>query len=234
MRFHTIGLGVALGGFGLLGIATAAPHAEAPGTVTGKVELPPAPELAPMAQQGFVARSENSMQNPQPPPLAPFMFVVLDGATAAAPPQVNWELVGESFGHPVVAAMAGADVVIKNSSKTSRALVSVEDPSLLSNEVLNPSGAKTIHVAAGKVYTVRDPEATYVWGRIVAVTTPYIGYLDANGKFDIPDVPDGSYRIRVFYKDAWLDVEQTVAITPKTKTENVTVRVTSLKPAAAK
>jgi hypothetical protein len=213
-------------------VARAAPAGT--GTVAGKVELPQGPELPAMAQPGFVPRSENAMQTPLATPVAPYVFVMLDGAAPSAPPQVNWDLVGESFAHPVLAAMAGADVVIKNSSKSSRTLAVDEDPKLLGNDVLNPSGAKTIHVAAGKVYTVHDADAAYVRGRIVAVATPYIGYLDAGGKFEIADVPDGTYKLRVYYKDGWLDVEQTVAVTPKAKKPEVTVKVASLKTAAEK
>jgi hypothetical protein len=204
------------------------------GTVAGRVELPPGSELPAMAQPGFVPRSENAMQTPLATPVAPYTFVMLDGAPPSAPPQVNWDLVGESFAHPVLAAMAGAEVVIKNGSKSSRTLAVDEDPKLLGNDVLNPSGAKTIHVAAGKVYTVHDADAAYVRGRIVAVATPYIGYLDGSGRFDIADVPDGTYKLRVYYKDGWLDTDQTVTVTPKTKKLEVTVKVTSLKTAAEK
>jgi hypothetical protein len=209
----------------------AAPVTAAAGTVTGKLDLPPAPELAPMAQPGFVARSENALQPPQLAPLAPFVFIVLDGQTNVAPPQVNWDLVGDSFVHPVVAAMAGADVVIKNASKTEH-LLGCDDPKVMANELLNPNGAKTIRVEANKTYVFRDPEAPYVSGRLVTVSTPYIGYIDAAGKFDIPDVPDGTYHVRVYYKDGWLDVEQAVTMTAKIKTESITVKVATLKPAA--
>jgi hypothetical protein len=207
----------------------------AAGTVTGKLELPPGPELPQMTQPGFVARSENAMQTPLATPVAPYVFVLLDGTPPGAPPQVNWDLLGESFAHPVVAAMAGAEVVIKNGSKTSRTLTVDEDPKLLGNEVLNPSGAKTIRVAAGKAYTVHDIDAAYVRGRIIPVPTPYIGYLDATGKFDITDVPDGTYKLRVYYKDGWLDVDQNVTITAKKpKVDLAAVKVTSLKTAAEK
>jgi hypothetical protein len=221
---------LALASAAVAALATSA----AAGSVGGKIELPPGPELPAMAQPGFVARSENAMQTPLATPVAPYVFVMLDGAAPSAPPQVNWDLVGESFSHPVLAAMAGAEVVIKNGSKSSRTLAVDEDPKLLGNDVLNPSGAKTIHVPAGKVYTVHDADAAYVRGRIVAVATPYIGYLDAAGRFEIPDVPDGTYKLRVYYKDGWLDAEQTVAITAKAKKVEVTVKVTSLKTAAEK
>jgi hypothetical protein len=206
--------------------ANAAPSVGA--TINGKLELPPPPELPPMSPQGFVARSENALQQPQPPPLAPLVFVVLEGTTAAPAPQVNWDLVGESFSHTVVAAMAGAEVVIKNASRTPRNLTCAEDSKLL-GEVINPSGAKTIHVEKDKTYTIRVADAPYVWGRIIVTGTPYIGYIDATGKFEIPEVPEGSYTLRVYYKDGWLDVSQPVNIAAKAKTESVTVKVAALK-----
>jgi hypothetical protein len=202
-------------------------------TVTGKLDLPAAPELPAMSRPGFVPRAENALRAPQTQPVAPFVVVVLDGATSSAPPQVNWDLLGDSFSHPVIAAMAGADVVIKNASHTPHTLSTVDDKSL-AGELLNPGGGKTLHVDAGKTYTVHDPDAPYVWGRVVVVATPYIGYLDANGKFEIPDVPEGSYKLRVFYKDGWVDVDKdTVTVPAKGKMGEVTAKVTSLKPAAA-
>nr|HEX4312634.1 hypothetical protein [Kofleriaceae bacterium] len=203
-------------------------------TVTGKLELPAAPELPPMTRQGFVPRAENALRAPQPQAVAPYVVVVLDGTPGGAAPQVSWSLLGDAFSHPVIAAMAGADVVITNTSHTPRTLSTVEDKTL-SGELLNPTGGKTLHVEAGKTYTVHDPDAPYVWGRIVVVATPYIGYLDATGKFEIPDVPEGTYKLRVYYKDGWVDVDRdTVTVPAKGKPVDASAKVASLKPGAAK
>ena len=139
----------------LLGSAPA--HA---GTLIGKLELPPTPERPPPVTRGFLDRVENPLATVRPYAPTTQMVIVVEGdEKPVSPPQVNWELVGESFSRPIIAAPAGAEVVIKNVSRTARTLVALEDPKLLVG-VINPTGPKSFRVTEpGKIFTITDRDA---------------------------------------------------------------------------
>jgi len=52
----------------------------------------------------------------------------------------------------------------------------------------------------GKVYTIVDADAPHLVGTLVVVNTPFVGYVDENGRFEINDVPAGPYKLRVWYR----------------------------------
>jgi hypothetical protein len=192
------------------------------GVVVGKLDLPPAPERAPVATRGFLDRTENPLAPVRPVTVTPLMLVVLEAAESpkpAAPGQVSWDLVGDSFAHPVIGAPVGAEVVIKNVSKVARTLVAVEDPKLVPSGPINPTGPKSFRVTEPKIYTITDKDAPHLMGKLVVVTSAYVTNVDDAGKFELSDVPEGSYKLRVFYKDAWLEGVTDVNVGGKGKTE---------------
>lgn len=190
------------------------------GSVGGKLELPPPPERPPAATKGFLERVENPLAPPRPLALTPLMIVVLEGAAKpSSPGQVTWELVGESFARPVIAAPVGAEVVIKNVSSTARTLVATEDPELVPQGPINPSGSKSFRAAQAKVYTIGDHDAPHLTGRLVVVDTPFVAKVDDAGKFEFADVPEGSYKLRIYYKDGWLEGSTDVQVGAKGKTD---------------
>jgi hypothetical protein len=172
------------------------------GTVVGRLELPPAPERGPVVARGFVDRVENPLADIRKPSLAPYLVVALvgDQKQGGAPAQVNYDLVGESFVRPVVAVPVGAEVVIKNLTKIARSLVAAEDPKLVAGP-LNPTGTKSFRAAQEAIYTLGDKDAPHLRGKIVVVPTTHVAHLDDAGRFEMADVPDGSYHLRVFYYD---------------------------------
>lgn len=195
------------------------------GPVVGKLELPAAPERAPQATKGFLDRVENPLAPARPVSVTPYIVVTLEGGEkSAAPGQVTWELVGESFARPVIGAPAGAEVVIKNTSRTARTLVAAEDKNLVPAGPINPTGPKSFRVPNPAVYTIGDPDAPHLKGKIVVTSSPFVSSVDDAGKFEFSDVPEGSYKLRVFYKDAWLDTTTDVVVEKKGKTE-VTAKV---------
>jgi hypothetical protein len=204
----------------LAGAIASSAHA---GTVTGKLELPPAPERPAPATRGFLDRTENPLAALRPVNPAPYLVIVLEGGTPpAAPPQVTWDLVGESFNKPVLAVPAGTEVVIRNQSQTARTLVAAEDPNLITKAQLNPPpGTKEFKVGpAGTVYTIGDPDVPHLKGRIIVVGTPFITTPDETGKFELPDVPEGNYKLRIYYKDGWLQrTDDSVTVPAKGKLE---------------
>jgi hypothetical protein len=176
------------------------------GTLVGKLELPPTPERPPAATRGFLDRAENPLATVRPYYPTTQMVIIVEGEEKpVTPPQVTWELVGESFSRPIVAAPAGAEIVIKNVSRTARTLVALEDPKLLVG-VINPTGPKSFRVTeAGKVFTITDRDAPHLKGKVVVVNTQYIAYPDESGKFEITDIPAGSYKLKIWYRDNWLE-----------------------------
>ncbi len=212
------------------------PSAASAGTLVGKLELPQAPERPPAASKGFLDRVENPLAPVQPTAIARQMVVVVEGdEKPATPPQVTWDLVGDSFARPVIAAPAGAEVVIKNSSKTAHTLVAKEDAKLVPPGPINPTGPKSFRATdPGKVYTITDPDAPYLQGKLVVVNTQFIAYPDDSGKFEIADIPPGAYKVKIWYRDGWLDrPDDSVTVNPKGKTE-LSSKITALAPPAAK
>jgi hypothetical protein len=196
--------------------------------VAGKLELPAAPKHAPPAVKGFIDRLENPKKPVQDANVGSYMLVVLEGdAKPEAPGQVTWDLVGESFARPVVGAPIGADVVIKNCKVCpARTLTAVEDPKLLAPGPINPTGPKSFRVPEPRVYTIVDKDAPHLVGRVVGVATPFIATVDHTGRFDFPDVPEGTYKLRIFYKTNWIDrPDDTVTVAAKGKTDLGTVKV---------
>jgi hypothetical protein len=189
------------------------------GTLIGKIDLPPVSRPEP-ATHGFLDRAENPLAPVKPYSVAPLLFVELVGEEKpAAPPQVNWILAGESFDRPVIAAPAGAEVVIKDDSKTPRTLVAKEDAKLISPGPINPGTTKSFRANdVGKVYTIVDADAPHLVGTLVVVNTPFVGYVDESGRFEINDVPAGPYKLRVWYRGKPIErADDDIAIAAKGK-----------------
>jgi hypothetical protein len=212
------------------------PSAARAGTLVGKLELPAAPERPAAATKGFLDRVENPLAPVQPINVPKLIVIVVEGdEKPATPPQVTWDLVGNSFARPVIAAPSGAEVVIKNLSKTAHTLVAKEDPKLIPPGPINPTGPKSFRAGdPGKVYTIGDPDASYLVGKLVVVNTQFIAYPDDSGKFEIADIPPGAYKVKIWYRDGWLErPDDTVQVNPKGKTE-LNPKITSLTPPAGK
>lgn len=193
------------------------------GVLYGKIELPARlPERAAPASKAFLDRIENPFLPVQSENLMQHMVVVAEGeAKPESPPQVTWELVGESFSRPVIAAPLGAEVVIKNQSRASRTLAAAEDPKLLPLGPMNPTATKSFRVTeANKVFTIGDKDAPHLIGRVVVVPSQYIAYPDESGRFEISEVPAGTYKVKIWYRTGWLQKQDDqVTVAAKAKTE---------------
>jgi hypothetical protein len=205
-----------------LTVSASAGHA---GTVTGRLELPPAERRDASATRGYLDPTDNAILPVQMFQPTALMLVVLETSAPveiAAPPQASYDLKGESFVRPVLAVVKGQEVVIRNSGLTARSLVAKEDPNLIPKGTLNVTGTKSFRVAeAGKIFTIVDPSVPHLVGRIVSVATPYHAILDREGRFTFDDVPAGTYKARVFFRDRWLtaETEVTVAKGPRARSE---------------
>jgi len=200
-----------------------AAHAAPATSIGGKLELPSTlPERPPLVMKGFLDRTENQLAPIKPIAATSQMVVVLEGdEKPVSPPQVVIELLGETFSRKVVAAPAGAEVVIKHLSKQARTLVAAEDPKLVPQGPINPTGPKSFRVAdPGKVYNIGDKDAPHLTLRIVTINTPFYAYPDESGRFNIDNVPPGNYKLKVWYGTGWIErPDDAVEVGPKGKTE---------------
>jgi hypothetical protein len=184
------------------------PAIAAAGNVSGKIDLPPGGAGAPpVRSKGFLDRSDNPHLPARAMDPMPQLVVVLVGgdAPASAPPQVVWELLGESFARPVLPVAAGTPVLIKNLGKGSPVLRATEAPDLIQPGPINPRAGKELKVGAGPVYTITDPSAPYLVGRIVVMPSRLFATPDSAGRFDIADVPPGAYTLRIWFRDGWIE-----------------------------
>jgi len=202
-------------------LAFAAPASA--GVLYGKIEFPARlPERAPPATRAFLDRIENPFLPVRAEPFTRDMVVVAEGETKpAAPAQVIWELVGESFARPVIAVPVGAEVVIKNQSRTARTLAAAEDPKLLPLGPMNPTATKSFRAAeAGKSFTVGDKDAPHLVGRMVIVPTQYVAYPDESGRFEVADIPTGNYKVKIWFRTGWVQrPDDEISVAAKGKTE---------------
>lgn len=196
----------------LMGLAATA----SAGSVTGKVDLPASEKRESAGVRGYLDPADNAILPVQPFNPAPFMLVVLEAQQpidVTAPPLATYELRGESFSKAVLGVVKGQEVVIRNSSLGPRTLVAKEDAALIPKGTLNVTGTRSFRVAeAGKIYTIVDDSLPYLRGVIVSVASPYHATLDRDGRFAFDDVPAGSYKARVFYRDHWLATETSVTV----------------------
>lgn len=190
------------------------------GGVSGRLDLPAPPERPPVAPRGFLDRVENPLTPVRPVNVGPYLAVVLEGeARPQSPGQVAWELGGDAFGKPLLVVPVGAEVLITNTSGTPRTLTALEDPKLLEASPLAPSSSRSFRALEPRVYTITDKDAPHLRGKVLVVPTPYFALVEVSGArlehgaFQLADVAEGTYKLRVFYRDGWIDrPDETVAV----------------------
>jgi hypothetical protein len=195
-------------------LAPAAARADA-GAVTGTVQLadPAKRGEPPIRSEGFVKRARNALKAPRPFDPTPELIVVLVGGNAApedtvAPDRpVRYTIVGESFDTPILPVVVGSVVEVKNSGRNSPRLYSPGHEDFVPGDPVNPKGErKTKKVETPAVsYELRDRDSAHLSGRIVAFPHRYFARLGPGGKFEIKDVAAGSWNVRVWYANGWVD-----------------------------
>jgi hypothetical protein len=220
----------------LLVSLTFAPAIADAGALVGRVDAPELPERPPPQQPGFLDRIENPIAPLHKPDARRYIVIVLEGdEKPAAPAAVPWELSTESFVRPVIAAPAGADITIRNVTKQLHRIVvrdGGKDTKLVDASQMSENDARTFKpTEVGKVYTVVDPDSPHVRGTVVVVNSSFIGYANDDGRYEIGDVPDGSYKVRVYAslpatlvpggRNGWIELDAanaTVTVGKKGKT----------------
>jgi hypothetical protein len=180
----------------------------AAGTVSGRLELPPAPPRPPSAAHGFLEALPNLLAKIRVTDPTPWMFVMLDAGTPmpAATKPVEIDIIGERFSQTLVPLPANAELVIKNASKNTRFLGISEAPQLLKKVPLNPTNTQSFRPEkAGDVYTIRDSDAPHLSATVVVTPSAWVAPVSSDGKFDFANVPEGKYTLKVYYKSGWID-----------------------------
>jgi hypothetical protein len=202
-------------------LAMAAPAAA--GTVSGKLELPPgAPDRPPVRGKAFVDRTPNPLAPVRQVNPLPAIIISLEPAptTQFAPPPpaaVNWDLLGESFARPVLPVRIGGEVRIRNKGRTAPVLVAAGKPTLLIKKPLNPTAEITFipGTEPGPIEII-DEASPHLKARIVVMGSPFFATPNTKGEFEIANVPEGEWVVKVWYDTGWLDrPDETITVGEK-------------------
>jgi len=202
------------------------------GGVAGRLDLPEPPARPPVVHRGFLDRTENALRPIRDVNVGPYLAVVLEGeARPQAPGQVPWELAGDSFGKPLLVVPVGAEILITNTSSATHTLAALEDPKLLDPAPITPTQTKSFRVSEPRLYTITDKATPHLRGRVLVVPTPYFAIVETSGaklergSFQIADVAEGSYKVRVFYRDGWIDRPDDTVNVPAKRNVDVTLKI---------
>jgi hypothetical protein len=182
------------------------------GPVSGKLELPPgAPDRPPVRGKAFIDRTPNPLAPVRQVDPLPLIIIALEPApTTTFPPPppaaVIWDLLGESFARPVLPVRIGGEVLIRNKGRSSPVLVAPGKPDLLIKKPLNPT-AEMIFIPGKEPGPVQitDESAPHLRGRVVVMASPFFTTPTAKGEFEIANVPEGDWVVKVWYDTGWLD-----------------------------
>lgn len=214
----------------------------APSKLSGKLVLAAASKRPspPQKSTGYVQRVPHPLvaDKPVEDPF-PSMFVVLMGGTpdeAGTKPErrpVDLLLLGHRFERLVVPVLVDQMVLLKNvSSKTSNKGLTPRIDAPGHKEVfaspgdagspLNPHGERELAVKEPFVPVVlRDREMGHLRTTLVGIPHKYFATPDAEGNFEIADVPAGSWTARVWYDHGWLEGTDTVVEIPAKGTKSI-------------
>jgi hypothetical protein len=215
--------------------ATALPVSEAAaGPVSGEVKLPPPRALGapPVRNRGFVRRIANPFLETKPYDPTPFMVVVLervDDGDASEPAReaVRFEIRGESFERPVFPVQARRPLEIKNAGSNAPVLLAPSMPDILPPEPINPGGVRRVTIEqAYQPIEIRAQGSPHLAAHLVAFPHPYFAIVDDSGKYEIPEVPAGRWRVRVWYRSGWLDAPAiTIDVSSRRTTADIPIPV---------
>jgi hypothetical protein len=212
------------------------------GTVVGQIALDEKRSEAPVRSTGFVPRTRNALRPPRLFDPTPHLVVVLEGGTVAPedaePPglAVKLNIIGESFDTPVLPVVVGSVVEIQNQARNSPRLYCPTAEGLVPGDPINPKGErKTKKIDKPETaFEIRDRESAHLSGRIVAFPHKYFARVKPDGKFEITGVPPGSWKVKVWYADGYLETPvETVQVDAKRSTRPIKLAIPARLPIPA-
>ncbi len=181
------------------------------GTVQGTIKPAANYGPPPVRSEGFVKRKRNpwrAIRNFNP---LPWVVVILEGpADAKAPPReaAQYSLDGQNFIRPLLAVQTAREVVIKNLRRTAHRIYSPENPKLIEAGEIGPGGKRSFVLSKGfELTTLRAKGNVHLLGRLLAIPHAYFAQPNGAGAFTITDVPAGKWRIKLWYRDGWLETK---------------------------
>lgn len=195
-------------GLGLVTIAPAGAHA---GDLSGTVVVSKKVQKPPVRSRGFVDRTPNPIMPVRAYDPLPEIVVVLEGGpvgpseTEPDRTGVKWQLLGHRFDVPVLPIVIGTEVDLKNAGLDSPVLYSPQSEKLLRADTVNPGGVRTLTIdTAKKAFEVRAKNVSHIVGRVVGFEHRLFSRVDADGKFEIKNVPEGTWTVRVWHVNGFL------------------------------
>ena len=194
-------------------VAVTAPELAHAGDVEGKIVFKPAKlGKAKLRSRGFLKPIENPLLPIRRFDPLPHMIVVLDGDAiddeAKKPPggKVRYYLQGQSFDQEILPVIANTRVELVNSTNREVTLFTPDADAVAEPHTFNPKGMHDFKVTEpGRVIVIRSQDTNNVEGRVVAFPHRYFAPVNARGKFEIKNVPEGNWKAKVWYRDGWLE-----------------------------
>src|SRR5690606_6800133 len=170
---------------------------------------------------GSGRRARTALKPPRAVDPLPYIVVVLEGGTPApedaeAPGQpVRYTIIGEAFEQPILPVVVGSIVEVKNGGARSPRLYVAGEDGLIPGDPVSPKAERKTRPIAepNRAYVIRDRESAHLTGRVVAFPHRYFARVGPGGKFEIEGVAPGTWRVRVWYEDGWVDMpSQTIEV----------------------
>ncbi len=181
-------------------------------TVTGRIDLPPAVQRkpAPKRGQGFVPRAKNPLRPPDGLDPRSQMVVVLEGGPIdeadRQPRASRYEIIGENFASDMLPVVVGGKVEIRNKGLNSPRLYSRISKDIVPGDPILSGGIRSTQAISDKhkIIDIRDQDSVHFLAHIVAFEHAYFSVLGFDGSFSIKGVPAGTWKVKVWYRDAWV------------------------------
>jgi len=202
------------------------------GELTGTIDLLVKPDGPAPRSRGFLKPGENATLPVKPYDPKPYLVVVAvprSPGTAPSPTTTTWDVVGDSFGKPLLPVRLGAEVNIRNQSKRVVSLTSQEDPTLIPPGPISPKGSRPFTVKTAGIHHISDPGIPHLRGLLVAFESPYFTVPNDQSAFVFKELPPGEYDVKLWYRDGWHEEPGERATIPVKGSTIVKLKVTSWK-----
>lgn len=209
--------------------------AEDGGTVSGVIALP-APDQRgepEVLNTGFVPRARNPLKAPKAFDPLPMLVVALEGGpvdaadTKAPNKPVRYQIIGESFEIPLLPVVVGTKLEIENRGTGSPRLYAPGHADLLESDPINPKGVRPAApiATALSLIEIRDHDSAHLRGRVVAFPNAYFSTVDDSGRFEIEGVPAGTWKVKIWYRDGWVELPESVTVDVPARRSARSVRI---------